>query len=68
MFNELKREMSEQHITTNRLAKMANITPQDLYAALAGKREMFPGWRKRIAEALGVPEEALFSDEEVERE
>lgn len=68
MYEKLKREMSEQHITTNRLAKMANITPQDLYAALAGKREMFPGWRKRIAEALGVPEEALFSDEEVERE
>lgn len=64
MFDELKNEMVKRHITTNRLAKMAKITPQDLYAALAGKREMFPGWRKRIAEALGVPEEILFNAEE----
>lgn len=64
MFDNLKSEMDKQHITTNRLAKLASITPQDLYAALAGKREMFPGWRKRISEVMGVSEGELFGAEE----
>lgn len=64
MYEKLKLEMANQHITTHGLARKAQITPQDLYAALSGKRSMFPGWRRRIAEALDMPETDLFIAEE----
>lgn len=68
MYEKLKRELANQRITPHGLARKANITPQDLYAALAGKRQMFPGWRKRISKALGVPEGELFVDDPLQRQ
>lgn len=63
MYERLKAEMDKQHIRAFSLAKKADIASSDLYSALNGKREMFPNWRKRISEALGVPEEDLFESE-----
>lgn len=64
MFELLKKAMQEHDIKPYSLARKANITPSDLYSALKGDRPMFPNWRKRISEALGVPEEDLFESEE----
>ncbi len=42
------------------LAKAANITQSIISDIELGKRYAYPGWRKRLAEALGVPEEQIF--------
>ena len=61
MYDELKEVMKEKNISTHKLAKLSNITPQDLYSALSGKKPFFPNWRKRVAEALDSTVEELFS-------
>ena len=61
MYFELKEIMKEKNISTHKLAKLSNITPQDLYSALSGKKPFFPNWRKRVAEALDSTVEELFS-------
>ena len=62
MYQKLKTLLYERHITRNRLAKLSDITPSDLYTALDGKKPMYPNWKKRISEALDVPEEELFEE------
>lgn len=66
MFRNLEKELAERGISRNRLALMAMIAPSDLFCALSGKKPMYPSWRKRIADALNVPENVLFSEEESE--
>ena len=65
MYDELKEVMKEKNISTHKLAKLSNITPQDLYAVLSGKKPFFPNWRKRVAEALDVNAEELFTEDEI---
>ena len=62
MYDELKEIMKEKNISTHKLAKLSNITPQDLYAVLSGKKPFFPNWRKRVAEALDSTVEEIFED------
>lgn len=61
MYQKLFEKMRQKNITTHKLAKLSNITPQDLYSALSGKKPFFPNWRKRVAEALDSTVEELFS-------
>ena len=61
MYQKLVEKIRQKNITTNKLAKLSNITPQDLYSALSGKKPFFPNWRKRVAEALDSTVEELFS-------
>lgn len=61
---KLKNEMKRQNISGYKLAKMTGISSSDLYNALAGKKSMFPGWKKRISEALNVPVADLFEEDE----
>ena len=61
MYQKLVEKMRQKHITTHKLAKLSNITPQDLYSALSGKKPFFPNWRKRVAEAIDSTVEELFS-------
>lgn len=63
MYKKLLSVIEEKDITRYRLAKMAHITPQDLYSVLGGKRTLFPSWKKRICEALEMTEEELFPTE-----
>ena len=65
MYKKLYEVLKQKHITRYKLAKLAGIDYTNLYSALAGTRPMFPGWRKRISETLGIPESELFSDYEV---
>ena len=62
MYEKLKEVMKSKGITTNRLARMSNITSQSLYSALKGDVKLYDGWKKRIAEALETPEEELFAE------
>lgn len=64
MLEKLKKEIALRNITRNKLAIMSNIVPSDLYAALLGRKPFYPGWKKRIAEALDMSVEELFPDEE----
>ena len=64
MYFELKEIMKEKNISTHKLAKLSNITPQDLYSALSGKKPFFPNWRKRVSEALDSTVEELFAEDE----
>lgn len=64
MFEKLKKEIALRNITRNKLAVMSDIVPSDLYAALLGRKPLYPGWKKRIAEALDMSVEELFPDEE----
>lgn len=63
MYNNLRNTLKEKNITVYRLAKMSNISTQDLYTALNGKKPMYPNWKKRIAEALNTDVESLFNEE-----
>lgn len=62
MYDKLNRVMLERGITRYRLSKMAKISTQDLYSALGGKKPLYPNWKKRIAQALEIPEEELFKE------
>lgn len=64
MYQALKNQLKQKGWTRHKLAREAGICPSDVYAAMSGKREMFPGWRRRIADALKVPEAEIFPDNE----
>lgn len=60
MLSRLKNEMASRNITKYRLAKMTGINSPDIYNLFQGVRPLYPGWRRRIAAALQVPEKELF--------
>lgn len=66
MHERLKAVMKEKEISANQLSFMSRIAASDLSAALRGKKEMFPNWKKRIAEALETDVESLFEEENAE--
>ncbi|WP_434074876.1 helix-turn-helix domain-containing protein [Moorella naiadis (nom. illeg.)] len=45
------------------LSKRSNIHPIEIGRIERGIVKPFPGWRKRLSEALGVPENELFGEE-----
>lgn len=63
-FKTLLGVLDERGISRHKLATLSRIQPSDLYAALAGKRPMYDGWKSRISEALGVSVSELFPDQE----
>lgn len=60
MYEKLIEELEARHITRYKLHKITGIAKSDIYNALNGKCPLYPGWKKRIAEALGKAEEDLF--------
>lgn len=62
MYEKLKEVITEKGITTNKLAHISNIASQDLYNAFNGKKRIYPNWKKRISQALEIPEEELFEE------
>lgn len=63
--NNLKVIRTSKGLSQFSLAKIANITPADLSRIENNKIYVYPKWRKRISEALQVPEKELFPDESV---
>ncbi|MGI6588033.1 MAG: hypothetical protein ACOX2N_04480 [Peptococcia bacterium] len=58
----LEKILAEKGISKNAIAMKARIQPSDFYQAINGKRPFFPAWRRRIANTLGMPEEAVFPE------
>lgn len=64
MYEKLISELKKRGITKYRLAKMSNISTQDIYSLLNGKKPLYPNWKKRICDFLELPEEELFEEGE----
>lgn len=64
MLKILKAEMKSRGISRNKLALLARIAPSDIYGVFNGTRPLFPAWRRRIADALGMDEDELFPEQE----
>jgi len=60
--NKVREIRKKKNLTQLDLAKMTDIYPNDISQIERGKRKAFPGWRKRLAKALEVPEEELFPE------
>ena len=57
----LKVERLKRSWSLTRLSGLTGIAASDLSAIERGLRPAFPGWRKRIARAFGLPERELFA-------
>ncbi len=62
MYEKLLEEMKRRGITRNKLAKMSDITPSDLYSALNGERKFYDGWKKRVCDVLEMDIDELFEE------
>lgn len=62
MKNLVGKIRKEKGLTRWALAKKANLDPATLYKIERNQIFFYPGWRKRIAEALGVSEAELFEE------
>ena len=60
--------LKEKKMTRHRLAKLTDIAPGDLYCAIDGKKPLYPGYRRRIAEVLAMKESEVFPDYEVQND
>ena len=53
MHDELRRRVESKFGSVNKLAKVIDIAPCDLYSAFNGNKPLYPKWEKKIKEALG---------------
>lgn len=61
--NNLKKIMSEKDVSGLELFRRTNISP-GIISVIANNRMLaYPGWRKRIADALDVSEREVFPEE-----
>jgi hypothetical protein len=58
----VKLACDERNIPISTMLMNANIQSGDFYSAVNGKRPFFPGWRRRIADVLGMSETELFPE------
>ena len=61
--NRLKEVRKQRGFSQLTLAKLTNIAPTEISRIENGWIRPFPGWRKRLARALGVTEVELFLGE-----
>ncbi len=64
MKNKLKEVLKNKGMTAYRLAQLTGIGAPHIYNIISGKEYPYPSWRNRIADALQLPEESIFSEEE----
>lgn len=62
MHENIRTEAKRQGLSLNKLSRIAEISQSDLSCAINGKKPFYPAWRKRVSEALGVPENELFPE------
>lgn len=60
--NNLKIIRTQKGISQLELAIMTRISPSNLSHIENGKQYCYPGWRKRLAQALNVDEKTLFPE------
>ena len=61
--NRLKEVRKERGLSQLRLAMVTGISPWDISRIENGWIKPYPGWRKRLARALGTMEAELFPAE-----
>ncbi|KJJ83465.1 XRE family transcriptional regulator, partial [Candidatus Omnitrophus magneticus] len=59
---KIKKVMSQKGIKQNRLAEMIGVVPQNLNAYMKGRRNFGDKNLARIAKALEIPIESLYTD------
>ena len=59
---QINQAIKESGRSKFKIALDAKISPGDFYLALNGKKPFYPGWRKRIADVLQLPEDELFPE------
>lgn len=64
----IKTECCKRNMPVSNMLMTAGIQSGDYYLAINGKRPFYPGWRKRIADTLGLNENELFPEYEIGRE
>lgn len=60
--NNLKLKRSEKGLSQLELARLTGIAPSHISNLERGIQWPYPGWKKRIAEALCTTEEELFPE------
>jgi transcriptional regulator with XRE-family HTH domain len=58
--NQLKQIMRDRGMSQNQLAYDARVPQGSISLIVNEKLYPCPAWRKRIAEVMGMPEDALF--------
>jgi len=61
--NRLKEVRNEREISQLKLSFLTGISPWDISRIENGWIRPYPGWRKRLATAMGATESELFPDE-----
>lgn len=56
----LRVERQKRGMSQVKLCGLTGISPSDISAIENGIKKPFPGWKARIAEALGMPADELF--------
>lgn len=64
--NNLKEIRNFKRLSQFQLAKRADISPADISRLENGKIFAYPGWRKKLSEALGVTEIEIWPEIEGE--
>jgi transcriptional regulator with XRE-family HTH domain len=64
LVNRVREFRKKKGLTQLDLADITEIYQNDISQIETGGRKVFPGWRKRLSEALEVEEEILFPDED----
>lgn len=59
----LREERIRRGLTQTRLSALTGIAQSDISSLETGRRHMTAGWRRRIAQALGVTESELAANE-----
>jgi len=60
--NNVREVRKKQNMSALELARRAVMPPSSLSLVERGLLPAYPGWRKRIAQALGVSEDELFPE------
>lgn len=63
MENLLRETRLKKGLSQLDLAKLTNIAPTDISRIENGWLKPYPGWRRKLTEALDVPEDELFPKE-----
>lgn len=63
--NNLRKARKAKGLSQLKLAFITGIAPSEISRIENGWLKPYPGWRKRLARALGMAERDLFPSEEI---
>lgn len=63
MYDKVRQKVIDKYGSINKMAKVINVSAQDLYSAFGGKKPFYPKWRELVAKAIGESADIIFSEE-----